>query len=122
MDVEKCLELSQASYCRVLNKGLYVFVFRIHDVEGGCGLLLLTHLFLQLAELSGHGLQADPGLLELLMRGSHQVAAPVCRLTGVFQLTVEIVVIIQHLHLTECKESISYFLYNFFLLLFCGFS
>lgn len=40
-------------------------------------LLIPDHLFLQLAELSGHGLQADSCLLELLVRRSNQVAAPV---------------------------------------------
>lgn len=49
-------------------------------------LLISDHLFLQLAELSIHGLQADSCLLELLMCCSDQMAAPVRRLTGVFQL------------------------------------
>lgn len=47
------------------------------------------HLFLQLAELSRHGLQADSRLLQLLVCRSDQVAAPVGRLTGIFQLTEE---------------------------------
>lgn len=45
------------------------------------------HLFLQLAQLCRSGLQADAGLLQLLMRCSNQVAAPVGRLTSIFQLT-----------------------------------
>lgn len=45
------------------------------------------HLFLQLAELRGHGLQTDSGLLELLVGCSNQVAAPVRRQTSVIQLT-----------------------------------
>lgn len=46
-----------------------------------------SHLFLQLAELSRHGLQANSCLLQLLVCRSDQVAAPVGRLTGIFQLT-----------------------------------
>lgn len=52
-----------------------------------CELLISDHLFLQLAELSRCGLQADSSLLELLMCCSHQVAVPVRRLTRTFQLT-----------------------------------
>lgn len=49
--------------------------------------LLSSHLFLQLAQLCRHGVQADPGLLQLLVRRSDQVAAPVGRLPRIFQLT-----------------------------------
>lgn len=48
-----------------------------------------TDLFLQLAELGGRGLQADPGLLQLLVGGADQVAASVRGLTGALQLPVE---------------------------------
>lgn len=50
-------------------------------------LSISDHLFLQLAELRGHGLQTDSGLLELLVGCSNQVAAPVRRQTSVIQLT-----------------------------------
>lgn len=49
--------------------------------------LLSSHLFLQLAQLCGRGLQPDARLLQLLVRSSNQVAAPVGRLTSIFQLT-----------------------------------
>lgn len=48
--------------------------------------LLDVHLLLQLTELRGRGLQTDSYLLQLLVCRSHQVAAPVRRLTSVFQL------------------------------------
>ena len=48
---------------------------------------MCVYLFLQLAELAGHGLQADACLLELLVGRPHQVAAPIRRLARVLQLT-----------------------------------
>lgn len=45
------------------------------------------YLFLQLAQLAWQALHSDPGLLQLFMGSSHQVAVPVSWLTGIFQLT-----------------------------------
>lgn len=54
---------------------------------GSVGVLLgPAHLFLQLAQLGRRGLQTSPYLLQLLVGRSHQVTAPVCRLSSTFQL------------------------------------
>lgn len=66
-------------HTNVLHKTLNV-------IRSECELLVPDHLFLQLAELRGHGLQAYSCLLELLVCCSNQVAAPVRRLTSIFQL------------------------------------
>lgn len=45
------------------------------------------YLFLQLAQLAWQALHSDPGLLQLFVGSSHQVAVPVSWLTGIFQLS-----------------------------------
>lgn len=44
------------------------------------------HLLLELAELGREAVDADAGLLQLLVGGPHQVAVPLGRLPGVIQL------------------------------------
>lgn len=44
------------------------------------------HLLLQLAELGRQAVDANAGLLQLLVGGPHQVAVPLSRLPGVIQL------------------------------------
>ena len=44
------------------------------------------HLLLELAELGGEAVDADAGLLQLLVGGPHQVAVPLRGLPGIIQL------------------------------------
>ncbi len=62
-------------HCQHCNKYLYV--------------CMCVYLFLQWSELRGHTLQPQTCLLHFLMGGSHQMAVPISRLTGILQLHTE---------------------------------
>lgn len=48
--------------------------------------MVMTHLLLQLADFRGEVVDADAGLLQLLVGSTHHVAVPLSRLLGVLQL------------------------------------
>lgn len=53
---------------------------------GGGGDIPQPHLLLQLADFRGEVVDADAGLLQLLVGSTHHVAVPLSRLLGVLQL------------------------------------